>query len=66
MFLVDTSAAVDQVTLLLPTGTFSPSVPLEMRVGSRDDLLIPQELIESGHDYQIARYKQLAQPGSQR
>ena len=61
MFLVDTSAAVDQVTLLLPTGTFSPSVPLEMRVGSRDDLLIPQELIESGRDYQIARYKRLPQ-----
>jgi hypothetical protein len=66
MFLVDTSAAADETTLLLPAGTFSPSVPLEMRVGSRDDLLIPQELIESAHDYQIARYKRLAQPGPQR
>jgi hypothetical protein len=65
MFMVDTSAAADQVTLLLPMGTFSPSVPLEMRAGSRDDLLIPQELIESGPDYQIARYKLLAQPGSE-
>lgn len=66
MFLVDPSAAPDEMTLLLPKGTFSPSVPLEMRVGSRDDLLIPQALIESAHDYQIARYKRLAQPGSQR
>jgi hypothetical protein len=66
MFLVDTSAAADEMTLLLPAGAFSPSVPLELRVGSRDYLLIPQELIESGHDYEIARYKRLAQPGSQR
>ena len=66
MFLIDASAAADEMTLLLPAGTFSPSVPLELRVGSRDDLLIPQELIESAHDYQIARYKRLAQPGSQR
>ncbi len=60
MLLMDTSAAVDQMTLLLPIGTFSPSVPLEMRVGSRAYLLIPQELIESGHGHQIARYKRLA------
>lgn len=66
MFLVDTSTAADEMTLLLPTGTFSPSVPLEMRVGSTEYLLIPQELIESAHDYQIARYKRLAQTGSQR
>jgi hypothetical protein len=66
MLLVDAAAGADEMTFLLPATTFSLSLPLEMRVGSRDDLLIPQELIESAHDYQIARYKRLAQPGSHR
>jgi cyclic-di-GMP-binding protein len=66
VFLVDSTAAADQVTLLLPAGVFSPSAPLEMNAGSRDYLLIPQELIESGHDYQIARYKRLDQAPQRR
>ena len=59
MFLIDSSAPANQVTLLLPSATFAPSVPLEMHTGSRGYLLVPQELIESGRDYQIARYKKL-------
>jgi hypothetical protein len=59
IFLIDSSAPANSVTLLLPTDTFSPSAPLEMHMGSRVYLLVPQELIESGHDYQIARYKKL-------
>jgi hypothetical protein len=57
--LIESPASVDQISLLLPTDTFSLSTPLQMRVDGREYLLIPQQLVESGNDYQIARFKLL-------
>jgi len=47
----------DQVTLLSPPGTYSTTMPLQMRAYDHAYLLIPVELTEAGGDYQIARYK---------
>ncbi len=59
MLLLDPTAVADQVTLLLPAATFSGSAPLQMYAGPRGCMLVPQELLESGRDYQIARYTRL-------
>jgi hypothetical protein len=59
LHLIESPAPADQISLLLPTDTFSPSAPLQMQVNGREYLLIPQQLLESGNDYQIARFKLL-------
>jgi hypothetical protein len=47
--------------LLSPPGTFSDTLPLEMRAYDRAYVLFPIELIETGADFQIARFKVLRQ-----
>jgi hypothetical protein len=59
MQLLMSSLAEDQISLLLPIGTFSPSAPLQMRTNGKAYLLIPQLLVESGNDYEIACFKLL-------
>jgi hypothetical protein len=51
--------AEDQMALLLPTGTFSPSAPLEMRANAKAYVLFPEQLVEAGSDYEIACFKLL-------
>jgi hypothetical protein len=47
----------EEVKLLSPPGTFSDTLPLEMRAYDRAYVLFPIELIETGADFQIARFK---------
>jgi hypothetical protein len=51
----------EEVTLLCPLGTFSETLPLEMRVYDRAYVLFPIELVETGADFQVARFKVLRQ-----
>ena len=55
------SGAGEEVMLLSPPGTFSDTLPLEMRAYDRTYVLFPIELIETGVDFQIARFKVLRQ-----
>jgi hypothetical protein len=51
------NGAREDVMLLSPPGTFSDTLPLEMRAYDRAYVLFPIELIEKGADFQIARFK---------
>jgi hypothetical protein len=61
VLLPGTSTAGEEVKLLSPPGTFSDTLPLEMRAYDRAYTLFPIELIETGADFQIARFKVLRQ-----
>jgi hypothetical protein len=51
------NGAREEVMLLSPPGTFSDTLPLEMRAYDRAYVLFPIQLIENGADFQIARFK---------
>jgi hypothetical protein len=57
--LLGRNAASDELTLLMPPKTFSPTAAREMRAYDRRYRLIPLRLIESGAGYEIARFKVL-------
>jgi len=59
LLLISTGDTPQEVMLLSPPGTFSATLPLEMRSYDRATVLIPIELVEAGSDYQLARYKML-------
>lgn len=61
VLLPGTAGAGEEVKLLSPPGTFSDTLPLEMRAYDRAYTLFPVELIETGADFQIARFKVLRQ-----
>ncbi len=61
VLLPGTARAGEEVKLLSPPGTFSDTLPLEMRAYDRAYTLFPIELIETGADFQIARFKVLRQ-----
>lgn len=50
--------------LLLKPDTFSASRSLNMELGSKDYLLLPLSLVESGEDYDLARYRRMEQDQS--
>ena len=51
--------ANDEVLVLLPARLYSPAAAREMRAYDQRYRLIPVQLVESGEEYQIARYKVL-------
>ena len=57
VLLPGTAGASEEVRLLSPPGTFSDTMPLEMRAYDRAYVLFPIELVETGADFQIARFK---------
>lgn len=57
--LLSTGGARDEVTLLLPPTTFSPTAAQEMRAYDQRYRLVPLRLIASGDGYEIARYRVL-------
>jgi hypothetical protein len=57
VLLPDRNGAREEVMLLSPPGTFSDTLPLEMRAYDRSYVLFPIELIENGADFQVARFK---------
>ena len=61
VLLPGTAGAGEEVKLLSPPGTFSDTLPLEMRAYDRAYVLFPIELIETGADFQVARFKVLRQ-----
>ena len=46
----------NQIRLLMPHGTYSPSAPLRMYVHGREYVLAPVQLIAAGADYQVGLY----------
>ena len=49
--------ATDEVTLLLPRGSFSPNTPCEMRAYDQRYRLQPLRVIARGTGFEIARYR---------
>jgi hypothetical protein len=47
--------------LLMKPGTFSPNRSLSMELGGKGYLLLPLALVESGDDYDLARYRRMEQ-----
>jgi hypothetical protein len=47
--------------LLMKPGTFSPNRSLGMELGGKGYLLLPLALVESGDDYDLARYRRMEQ-----
>ena len=50
--------------LLMKPDTFAPNRSLSMYMGDKDYLLLPLALVESGDDYDLARYRQMEQDAS--
>jgi hypothetical protein len=50
--------------LLMKPDTFAPNRSLSMYMGDKDYLLLPLALVESGDDYDLARYRQMEQDTS--
>ncbi len=50
--------------LLMRPGTFSPNRSLNMSLGDKGYLLLPLALVESGDDYDLARYRRMEQDTS--
>lgn len=48
-----------EASLLIGSDTFSSSRSLHMRMGDRNYLLMPLELVEKGEDYDLARYRKI-------
>jgi hypothetical protein len=57
--LLGRNVASDEITLLMPPKSFSPTAAREMRAYDRRYRLIPLRLIESWAGYEIARFKVL-------
>lgn len=53
--------APGEIRLVLPTATFDVRESLEYASGERRYLLTPIELVESGADFEIARYRELVE-----
>ena len=47
--------------MLVPTDTFSPNTNLSMRLGNKNNLLIPIDIVEKGGDFELVRYRRLEQ-----
>lgn len=50
--------------LLMRPGTFSPNRSLNMKLSGKDYLLLPLSMVESGDDYDLARYRRMEQDAS--
>jgi hypothetical protein len=50
--------------LLMRPDTFSPNRSLNMELGGKGYLLLPLALVESGDDYDLARYRRMEQETS--
>jgi hypothetical protein len=55
------SVGQGEINLLLPTEGFSPDVSLEMEVYDNHYFLEPHMVLETGDDFEVARYRILDQ-----
>ena len=53
------STGTGELSLLMRMGTFSPKQSLQMRAYERDYLLVPKQLLESGQDFDMAKFRML-------
>jgi hypothetical protein len=51
------SSGTGELSLLMRMGTFSARQQIKMRAYERDYLLVPKQLIEGGHDFDMARFR---------
>jgi hypothetical protein len=56
----DDSIGRTEMNFLMPFGSFSPSTSYEMEAYDRKYLLVPRGLIESGEDFEMAKFRLLA------
>jgi len=56
----DDSIGRTEMNFLMPFGSFSPSTSYEMEAYERKYLLVPRGLIESGEDFEMAKFRLLA------
>ncbi len=47
--------------ILVPADTYLPNINLNMRLGDKNNLLIPVDLVEKGEDFDLVRYRRLEQ-----
>ncbi len=57
-------ASLNEVSLLLPAGTFLPDSSLEMEVYSTSYVLEPRLLLEHGSEFEMARYRIMQRVGA--
>ena len=51
------STGTGELNLLMRIGTFSPRQSLQMHAYEREYLLVPKELLEGGHDFDMATFR---------
>jgi hypothetical protein len=51
------STGTGELNLLMRMGSFSPRQSLQMRAYDREYLLVPKELLEGGHDFDMATFR---------
>ena len=56
-------ASLNEVSLLLPVGSFVPDSSIEMEVYSTNYILEPRLLLEHGNEFEMARYRILQRVG---
>jgi len=64
MYLNRPADASGESWLLLKPNTFSANRSLKMELGGKQHLLLPLSLVESGEDYDLARYRRMEQDDS--
>jgi hypothetical protein len=64
LYLNRPSDATGEAWLLMRPNTFSPNRSLTMTLAGKDYLLLPLALVESGDDYDLARYRRMEQDAS--
>jgi len=47
--------------ILVPVDTFSPKTNLSMRLGNKNNLLLPIDIVEKGEDFELVRYRRMEQ-----
>jgi hypothetical protein len=57
------STGTGELNLLMRIGSFSPRQSLQMRAYEREYLLVPKELLEGGHDFDMATFRVMRRAG---
>ena len=57
------STGTGELNLLMRMGSFSARQSLQMRAYERDYLLVPKELLEGGHDFDMATFRVMQRAG---
>ena len=57
------STGTGELNLLMRMGSFSPRQSLQMRAYEREYLLVPKELLEGGHDFDMATFRVMQRAG---